>query len=110
MKKLEMNIKIDDLELSDEQKKMSPVKMSCTIISNVMYAYSSQVRGLSQSDRRKVYSISDKLEDAGKNTIESIELEDDEMAFIRTCFRESKLAPSDLLRRVEENVLAVMNK
>lgn len=105
MKTLKLLIDISTLNLSEEDKKVSPIVLASRVIGNVLYNYSQQVsRGLLKSDRTTFYAISDILSVAEKENKEEIELADEFVGFIRKCFRETKLNPSELLRKVEEQI------
>jgi len=110
MKILRLMIDTKDLKLNKEDEKISPVEMSTRMISNVMVGYAAQVRGLLKDERRMIYNIEDILDGAIKEKKEEVELEDTQAGFIKKCFRETKMAPNTLLRRIEDNVEAIKDR
>jgi hypothetical protein len=104
IKKLNLKIDITGLELGEEEKKLTPIGLSTRVMSNVMFGYSTQVRGLSKPERTQFWRIGKQFDKAVKEGIETIELDSTDAGFIRKCFRESKLNPSELLERVESLV------
>ena len=107
MKTLSLKIDKEKLELNPAESEKNPVELAVTIIKNVILACAMQdnKRGLSEDDRRKFYKISDVLDNAVKENLEAVELEDDWMGFIKKSFRDAKLLPDKLLRQVEILVL-----
>jgi hypothetical protein len=105
MKSLNLNLNLEGLNLSKEDSTKSAQQILSDVIQNVILGYGQQKQGLGEVDRRKFYKIQDALEVAIKEGKESVELEDDWMGFMKTAFREVKLMPNLLLRRVEEKVL-----
>lgn len=103
-KKLNLKIDIIGLELGEEEKKLSPIELCTKIISNVMYGYSSQVRGLPKNERKQFYNINKIFDKAIKENIEEVELDSTDVGFIKKCFRETKLNPNDLLEKVENMI------
>lgn len=101
MKTLNLNINLDVLKLSEEDRNKSAVELSIAVIKNVILTYGITQRGLTEEERRKYYKICDALETAKENIVE---LEDDWFAFIKKCFKDSKLMPDNLLRQVENEI------
>lgn len=110
MKVLELKLDAEKLNLAEEDKKKSSGSIITDVIKTVILGYSQQVRGISQVERKQYYNINDLLEEAIKNNKEEIELKDDEMGFIRKCFRETKLTPNNLLRQVETLIEGVKDR
>jgi hypothetical protein len=110
VKTLNLNSDFSKIEMGEAEKKVSNQEMTSRVISNVILTYASQTRGLNSSERKVYYSINDTFQDAVKNKLESVELDDVEVGFIRKCFREAKLTPNDILRKVEEAVEAIKDR
>jgi hypothetical protein len=104
MKKIKLMIDIAELELNEEDKKKSPVEMSAIVIHNAVYTYSQQNRGLTKEERGQYYTLDFELDKAKKDNLEEIEVDDKICGFVRKCFRESKLTPTKLLQKVEQNI------
>ena len=83
MKKLNLTIKIDDLDIGP--KKLSVSEIVKSNIESTIIIYSQQVQGITLSDQRKVYKI---LEALNKGII--FELEDSEFDFIYKVYHEAK--------------------
>jgi hypothetical protein len=109
MKTLKLAISKEGLNL-DEEKDKTPIELSTNIIKNVVLLWGNQQRGLSEEDRRLYYKISDAFDKAVKDNLEEIELEDQWIGFIRKCFKEAKLIPDNLLRRVEELIEGIKDR
>jgi hypothetical protein len=107
MKVLNLAISLEGLTLGEEEKKMTNIELCTRIIGNVMYGYSTQVRGLTKVERNQFWRINSIFDGAVKNKTEMVSLEDTDFGFIRKCFRETKLNPSDLLERAEQAVDSV---
>ena len=110
MKILKLLIDLEGLNLSDNDKKMSAIEISTKVIQNVISTYSNQVKGLSKSERNQYYTIKALFEKAVKDSLVEIDIEDNDIGFIRKCFRESRLNPNDLLKRVEDNVDSIKDR
>lgn len=105
MKSLQLDISLEGIQISPEDKEKTPQSMCVEIISSVISAYGGQKRGFNEIDRRKYYKIMDVFEEALKNPeIKSVNIEEDWMSFIKICFRDVTLMPNKLLKRVEENI------
>jgi len=98
------------LNMGEEDKKMSAVDLSVAVMTNVMNSYATQVHGVLASERKIYFSIKDILDEAMKRQLEEVEMEDSLVGFIRKCFRETKLTPNNILRKVEENIEAIKNR
>lgn len=107
VRKLNLKINTEGLELGEEEKKLSPIELCTRIIGNVMFGYSTQVRGLSKSERQQFWKINKLFDKAVKENIEVVELDVNDSGFIRKCFRETKLNPNNLLERVEATIDAI---
>ena len=105
MKDLKLELDLEKLQLNDEDKKASAQKIINNIIQNVILGYGQQQRGFDEKERRQYYKIADALEAAEKSGAEVVSLEDDQMGFLKKCFRESKLMPNTLLRQIEDLIL-----
>lgn len=108
MKQLSLNVDLTKLNLTEEDKVKNSADIVLQVIDNIIITYAQQSKGLVESDRKAFYSIHDKIE---KSKLEKfaegdnyIELSDEELGFIRKCFRETKLIPNDLLRQIEDNI------
>ena len=105
MKKIELKLNLEELNLAKDDKETSVQKIVSNVIENVILGYGQQSKGFDEKERRQYYKIADALEDAQKNNKTEVELEDDQAGFLKKCFRESKLMPNKLLRQVEELIL-----
>ena len=105
MKKLELKLDLESLNLAKEDKETSVQKIIGNVIENVILGFGQQMRGFDEKERRQYYKIADAMDDAVKNNKTEVELEDDQMGFLRKCFRETKLMPNKLLRQIEELIL-----
>jgi hypothetical protein len=104
VKELSIVIDISGMNLGDDEKKMSPKELTSNVINHVMLSYSQLVKGLSKTERKQFYRIGELLDEAVKGTAETIQLDDSDAGFIRKCFREAKLTPNNILKKVEEKV------
>lgn len=105
MKEIKLALDLEKLKLGEEDKKQSVQKIINNVIQNVILGYGQQNRGFDEKERRQYYKIADALDEAEKNNAEVVTLEDDQMGFLKKCFRESKLMPNSLLRQIEELIL-----
>jgi hypothetical protein len=110
MKVLNLAINLEGLSLGEEEKKLTTIELATRIISNVMYSYSVQVKGLNKPERNQFWKINNLFDKAAKDKEEMISFEDGDFGFIKKCFRETKLSPSDLLERVEKAIDAVADR
>jgi hypothetical protein len=104
MKEVKVMIDITDLKLGEEEQKISPVELVSNVINHTIYSYSQQCKGLNKTERFQVYEIDEQLKKAVKDKLDKIEIADTTCGFLRKCFREVKLNPSELLKKVEENI------
>lgn len=102
MKTLSLDLKLDGLKLEGEDKEKTPRQLASVVLKNIVLIWASQNRGLNEDDRRRYYKISDVLETAEKENLNSVDLEDDWIGFLKKCRREALAMPSELFRRVEE--------
>lgn len=107
MKTLSLKIDISDLNLNPTEKDMSYQEIFSRVIVNSIMSYSQQSRGLLKEERNMIYTIDDSLKTAVKGKKDSIELDDKVFGFIKKCFRETKLEPNNLIRKVENNIDSV---
>jgi len=110
MKSLNLKLDVESLKLSEEDKKQSVQKIISTIVQNVILGYAQQQRGFDEKERRQYYKIADALDTAEKENKEVLDLEDADMGFLKKCFRETKLMPNNILKQVEDLVLAVQDR
>ena len=110
VKTLNLNSDFSKIEMGESEKKVSNQEMTTRVILNVILTYASQIKGLNSSERKVYYNINDSFQEAVKKNVESIQLDDVEVGFIRKCFREAKLTPNDILRKVEETLEAVKDR
>jgi len=101
MKKLGLNIELGNLNVTEEDKKKSPIEITTTVIKNILLGYAQQNRGFNEDERRQYYKICDIFDLAVKENKEEIEIDDAYLALIKKSFKETKLMPNDLLRKVE---------
>lgn len=101
-----LNLKLDTtiLNLSEEDKKQTVQYIINKVIENVILGYGQTQRGFDEKERRQYYKIVDALELAVKDNSDMISLEDDQVGFLKKCFRESRLLPNTLLRQIEDLV------
>jgi hypothetical protein len=102
MKKVPVVIDISDLNLGDEEKNITPTDLFGNVVNQVILSYSKQINGLNKTERNQFYEIGEKIDLAIKEKSEVIELEDNTCGFLRKCFREAKLNPNNLLKKVEK--------
>ena len=92
MKAIDLNIKISDLQLGPEEKKLKGFEMTKRYFELAFGLYQAQPdargqpRGLPVADQRKIYKIIDALE----NAKDKVELEDDWFDFLYQVFNEVK--------------------
>uniref|UniRef100_A0A6M3JRJ0 Uncharacterized protein n=1 Tax=viral metagenome TaxID=1070528 RepID=A0A6M3JRJ0_9ZZZZ len=110
MKELSIVIDVKDLKLGEEEAKMLPQELFSNIVNHVLLQYAQQFKGLIKSERKQVYEIDTTLSKAVTDKVEKIELEDNTFGFLRKCFREAKLTPNHLLKKVEENIDTVKDR
>lgn len=87
MKKIDLNIKIDDLIVEKEFKDKKGFEISKDFILMAFQIYQSQERGLVMKDQRKIYKILDDLDNMKEGILE---LEDDRCEFLKKIFNEAK--------------------
>lgn len=107
---VKLSFDTSSINLGEEEKKMSSTDLSVAVISNVMTAYANQMHGLPSGERKIYFQIKDALDLAQKNQSSETELESTLVGFLRKCFREAKLTPNNILRKVEENIDAIKDK
>lgn len=100
MKKLSLNVNLENIELDDEAKKMNYKEIVINIIKNIINAYALQNKGIDYDEQRKFYKIYDKMEEAIKNQSDYIEFEDSWFDFIVKAKKGAKLMPNILINRV----------
>ena len=104
MKSLNLTVDVSKLELSEEDKKRTPEDISAKVIENIILVYAQQKRGLDARERKQFYGIKQTLDNAIKNNISVVELDDTDGGFIKTCFREARTMPNDLMKQIEQNI------
>ena len=107
MKKLSLNIDTKDLNLSEEEKKLTSAELFSNVVYFVIMTYSQQIKGLQKIERKQVYEIQKLLKEAIDNKSEEVEFEDITFGVLRKVFTETKLNPNSILERVEKNIDAV---
>jgi hypothetical protein len=107
MKAINLGIDLTGINLGDDVTDKTPRVIGAKVITNVIQVYGIQNKGLTEDERRKYYKISDAFE---AMTTDEVQLEDDWFGFIKKAFKEGKLQPDNLLRRVEEKVLEVKDR
>jgi len=88
MKKIDLNIKIDDLVIDEQFKKKKPFELAKDLAFNLYQLQPDargQPRGMPISEQRKIYKLLDEL-DKIKNGI--LILEDDRYEFLKKIFNE----------------------
>lgn len=93
-----------------EDKDKSIPEVSKIVIENIVYTYATQQGGFQEPERRQWYKVLDALEKALKAGQEAVELEDDAFGFLRKCVTGVKVAPNDLIRKIDGLVMAVENR
>ena len=96
MKTLSLKANLEGITL-DEKK---PIDIVIQAIETIIMSYANITRGLTYEEQRQFMKIKDKLDEASKNNLEELELEDAWVGFLRKCMRESKLMPNILINRV----------
>lgn len=104
MKNLNLNIDLSDLAVNEEDKQSNPIKISTTVIKNVILSVAQSNKGFSEEDRRIYYKLCDAFEVAVKDNTGTLSIDDNWAEFIVKNFKEAKLVPNDLLRKVEQLV------
>lgn len=89
------------MKIGAEEKQKNTVEISTTIIKNVIVAVAQANKGFNEDERRIYYKICDAFEKALAEKLESIQIDDNWASFIRKNFKEAKLTPNDLLKKVE---------
>ena len=107
MKTLSLNIDTKDLNLAEEEKKLTSAELFSNVIHSVIMTYSQQVKGLQKVERKQVYEIQRILQEATANKKEEVEFEDITFGILRKIVAETKLNPNSILERVEKNIDAV---
>lgn len=107
---LDLEIDINGIDLSEEDKALSNIAVASKIIQDICMVYSSQIKGLAKNERKLFYDLVKELKEAEVNGSKTIELSDTIVGFIRKCFQEVKLNPTKLLSRVEEKIDAIRNR
>jgi hypothetical protein len=102
LQKLILDINKENLNLAEEEKKMSTIELIANVINYVLLSYSQQIKGLIKTEREQVYELNNALSDAVKNNNKEIEIKNTTLGFLRKTFRETKLNPSFLLEEVEK--------
>ncbi len=110
MKELSLVINTEDLSLGEEEKKMSNQELFAAVINNVLLSYSKQINGLVKYEREYVYEIDQNIKKAIIDKINIIELRDSTVAFLRKSFKEVKLTPNSILKKIEENIDAIKDR
>lgn len=87
MKKIDLNIKKDDFLPKADFEKKKGFEISKLYITMAFQLYQNQERGLAMEDQRRMYKISDALDEM-KDGI--LELEDDRYEFLKKVFSETK--------------------
>jgi|26BtaG_2_1085354.scaffolds.fasta_scaffold05080_9 hypothetical protein len=100
MKTLSLDVKLDDLNLNEEDSKKSKAEAMRAAIEGIILSYANGKRGLGEDERRKFYKMLDTFDALDAGALE-VELEDDHVGFLRKCKKEAALMPNKLLRRVE---------
>ena len=106
MKILSLMVNTDNIELSDEIKKLSIQEIMSRIIVTIIntYANQSRMKGLTFDEQRRFYHMGDKFEQAIEQKAESVELEDAWFELIKKAMKEANLPPDRLLNRVYDLV------
>ena len=107
MKILSLNIDTKNLNLAEEEKKLTSAELFSNVIYSVITAYSQQVKGLQKVERKQVYEIQRILREATANKKEEVEFEDITFGILRKIVAETKLNPNSILELVEKNIDAV---
>lgn len=132
MKRISLQLDVKGLNLNEDLKKLAPQELVLNAIKNVCITAASQQKGFTEEDRRLYYKYLDAMEalapvidselkdealekaKADRKEallkVEFLEMEDNRVGFIRKCFREAKLMPDELLKRVESLILEVKDR
>ena len=110
MKSINMEISLDGLNLSPEDKNLSACEIFGKMIDGIIMSYSQMKQGLTDKERRQYYKILDVIGDVLKNNDTEMNLEDSEFGFLKTCKQDTKMMPNKLLRRVEDKIEAVKQR
>lgn len=104
MKKLNLIIDKEGLNLAVKEKDKSPEQLSVEVIKNACRGYGLEKKGFKKKERKLFYKVCDDLNNALDSNREVVELEDNRAEFIQKAFDEIKMNPNNLIRLVEENV------
>lgn len=109
-KVLNLDVDMSTLDLNPKEKEMNKLEIVAKVIENVCLGYSSQVKGLNKGDRTTFYALLNSLDSSVAQNNATLELDDQTVAFLRTCFKETKLNPTKLLELVEKNIENIKNR
>jgi hypothetical protein len=107
MKTLSLKVDLSTLNISDEDKQKNGAEVATNIIKNVIYSYATQNKGFTEDERRIYYKICDAFDVVIKDKKEEVILDDSYIVFIKKVFKETRLIPNDLLRKIEELIAIV---
>lgn len=102
---LEMDLEgLVGIEEAKKKPDYKPQTFAVNVIKNVLTGYAQVLKGLVQQERKQFYDVIDCLDKAVTADQKEVSLPSESAGFIRKCFREARLTPNDVLRRVEELV------
>jgi len=105
-----MIVTLDNIELNEDLKNEKIQKLVANVIHNIVFQYSSQSKGMSLEERKVYYTLSDKLDEAITESLVVIDLDDNEARLLKKWFRDVKTSPSNLLRKIEDNLEKMVDK
>lgn len=102
MKKIDLNIEKDDFIPKESFTKRTGADISKEYILIAFQLYQNQQKGLALEDQRKIYKISDDLDNMKSNILE---LEDDRYEFLKKVFEETKwIGGTKIIVRLAEKI------
>lgn len=109
MRKLNIDISLEGLNLSPEDKKQTAGQIFGKMVEGIILSYGQSKQGLQEKERRQYYKIMDVIDEI-KPEDKEIQLEDDLFGFLKKCKADTKMQPNNLLRRVEKKIEEVKQR
>jgi len=102
MKTMKFTVSLEGMDLPPQDAARSIQDLVGVVLQNIMHSYAKN--GLRKDERKMYYAVVGKMDAAVSEKAEEIQLEDDEVGFLRKCSREAQMIPNRLLERVEKNI------
>lgn len=96
-----LSLKLNLENINDLPDKLTKNKLISRMIFNLIetYALQKRIKGLDYTEQRIFYKLNDKLEEAKKNNLDKIELEDAWFELLKKAMKEAKMQPSTIINR-----------